>query len=221
MANTSCKLAATARRGNRYRVRIEAEGYRTAFGQKSLAVGDPPLEEDLRLEPAPALVSDVLDADGKPVDNFTVAVGTPTTSPSFRIDRLESSFGQAFRVKDSSRFELAATFEPQRIRVFNDKGFVEVLRQPGEEIGTLRLEPWAALSARLMQGDKPIRNEGVYFYALVERGLTEARFQDSYYIKTDANGYFRFDKLPPITGTVKANLGLGGNRSSRPVRVFQ
>jgi beta-lactamase regulating signal transducer with metallopeptidase domain/uncharacterized GH25 family protein/thiol-disulfide isomerase/thioredoxin len=193
--------------GNRYRVRIEAAGYRTAFGQKSLEVGDPPLEEDFRLEPAPALVGEVRDADGKPVDNFTVAVGTPTTSPHFRVDRPDSNFGQAFRVRGSHSFELAATFEPQRIRVFNDTGFAEVLRQPKEQIGTLLLEPWASVSGRLMQGNKPIGGEGIYFHPLAQHGLTAARFQDSFYAETDANGDFRFGRLPPTAGTFKAYLG--------------
>lgn len=201
------QINSNAQTGNRYQVRIEAEGYRTALSKKSLAVGDPPLEEDFLLESAPALVGEVLHADGKPADNFTVAIGTPTTSPRFSIDRPDTNFGQAFRIHASHRFELAATFEPQMIRVFNATGFTEVRRQPDEKIGTLRLQPWAVVTGRLMQGDKPIGGEGVSFYPLAERKLTEARFQDSFYTRTDPNGYFRFDELPPMRGTLRARLG--------------
>jgi uncharacterized GH25 family protein/thiol-disulfide isomerase/thioredoxin len=196
-----------AQTGNRYRVRIEAEGYRTAFGQKSLAVGDPPLEEDFQLERASALVGTVLDPSGQPASEFTVAVGTPTTSPHFSIDHPDSDFGVAFRVQGTNGFELPATFEPRRIRVFNDSGFAEVLRQPDDPIGTIALEPWASLSGRLVQDGQPIPNEWIYFHPLVRRELTEARFQDSFSAQTDPNGSFRFDRLPPMSGTVKAYLG--------------
>jgi thiol-disulfide isomerase/thioredoxin len=193
--------------GNRYRVRIEAEGYRTAFGQKSLEVGDPPLEEDFKLERAPALVGVVLDPGGTPVNEFTVAVGTATTSPHFHIDRPDDNFGVAFQVHGTSEFKLPATFEPQRIRIFNEAGFTEVLRQPNEPIGTITLQPWASVSGRLVQDGTPISSEWISFFPLVDRGLTEARFQDSFSAKTDLEGHFRFDRLPPMSGTVKAYLG--------------
>ncbi|MEQ1827235.1 MAG: M56 family metallopeptidase [Pirellula sp.] len=193
--------------GNRYRVRIEADGYRTAAGQKDLAVGDAPVQQNFQLEPKPAWVGTVEDSSGQPVTEFYVAVGTPTVASYFYLDRLDNHFGIAFEIKGKNRFELAATFEPSRIRVFNDKGFAEVLRQPDEPIGTIRLQPWASVSGRLMQGDTPMANEIMYFRPVVSRELTEARFQDSYFVKTDVDGYFRFDKLPPESGSVNAYLG--------------
>lgn len=193
--------------GNRYRVRIEADGYRTALGQKSLAAGDAPLEEDFKLEKAPALRGTVLEPTGRPAGSFTVAVGTPTTAPHFRLDRPETNFGIALDVRENNSFELPATFEPSRIRVYNDSGFAEILRQPDEPIGTIVLQPWASVSGRLVQEGKPIPNEWIYFHPLAERALTEARFQDSFTAKTDLDGRFHFDRLPPMSGTVRALLG--------------
>jgi thiol-disulfide isomerase/thioredoxin len=37
--------------------------------------------------------------------------------------------------------------------------------------------------------------------------LGEPRFQDSYQAQTDAEGRFDFDRLPPVVGSVQANLG--------------
>ncbi len=192
---------------NRYRVRIEAEGYRTALGQQSLTVGDMPLEEDFQLEKTPALEGTVLNPQGEPVTEFTVAVGTPTTSPHFSVDRLETSFGIAFEVRGRNTFQLAATFESSRIRVYNDAGFAEVFRAPDEPIGTIVLQPWASVAGRLVQDGQPIGNEWIYYSPLVQRGLTEARFQDSFAVKTETDGQFRFDRLPPISGHVSALLG--------------
>jgi thiol-disulfide isomerase/thioredoxin len=192
----------------RYRVRIEADGYRTAFGTKSLAAGDPPLIEDLRLEPVAPLVGHVVAANDEPVNNFRVAIGSATTSPRFNFERPDTSFGQAFAVDGASTFKIAASFEPQRLRVFNDHGFAELVVQPAQnETGKVVLQPYAKVSGRLMQGTVPIGNEGIHFYPLVERGLTEARFQDSYFTQTDPDGYFDFGRLPTIAGSVSAYLG--------------
>lgn len=193
--------------GNRYNVRIEAEGYRTAFGQKSLAAGDPPLEENFELEPAPALRGVVVDASGAAAEQFLVAVGTPTSAPSFSVERPDTSFGISFQVEGTNEFQLPATFEPQRIRVFNDAGFAEVFRKPDEQIGTITLQPWASVSGRLVQDGKPITGETIYLFPLANRGLKEARFQDSFAVPTDSNGNFRFDRVPPMRVSIRPALG--------------
>ena len=193
---------------DRFRVRIEADGYRTAFGSHSMAAGEPPLVEDFRLEPIAALVGRVIAVDGTPASKFHVVIGTATTSPQFDFERPDNFFGQAFEVDGDVSFKIAASFEPQRLRVFNEGGFAELVVQPEQvEIGKVVLQPYAKVSGRLMQGEVPIRNEYVYFHPLVKRGLTEARFQDSFYARTDPDGYFDFKRLPPMAGCVHASLG--------------
>lgn len=195
------------RASHRYWVRIEAEGYRTAFSTKSVAVGDVPLKEDFALEPAPAAIAKVIAADGKPATKFTVAVGTATTSPMFSPDSVDSGFSIAFDNEIEGEFQLPATFERRLIRVFNDDGFAEIAQAIDEPLGTIRLQPWAKLSGRLMQGEKAIANETVSFWPITNRGLTDARFQDSFHATADANGNFQFDRLPPTRGSVMAYLG--------------
>ena len=193
---------------DRFRVRIEADGYRTAFGSLSLGPGEPPLVEDFRLEPVAPLVGRVVDLDGKPANKFHVVIGSATTSPLFDFDSPDTSCGKAFEVQGDNRFEIAASFEPQRLRVFNDDGFAELVVLPEQdEIGTVVLQPYANVSGRLMQGSVPIGNEGVYFYPLVQRGLTEARFEDHFVTRTDPDGYFDFGRLPPMAGSIRAYLG--------------
>lgn len=193
--------------GNRYMVRIEAEGYRSAFSTKSMEVGDDPLEVNFELEPAAAIEVEVENPDGTRAFEFMVAVGTPTSAPRFRIERPDSSFGIAMRVSGSNQFELPETFEPQLIRVFNELGFAEIALPPDGTLGIVRLQPWARVTGRLMQGDKLVANEGVSFRPLVQRGLTEARFQDSFFAQTDHEGNFLFDRLPPMSGRIQASLG--------------
>ena len=195
--------------GNRYMVRIEAQGYRTALSTKSIMVGDPPLHEDFALEPAPALTAKVIGPDGKPANKFTVAVATPTIRSRFDLEHLnQTAFSIVFNNKNgSSEFQLPATFEQRIIRVFNDDGFTEIARSPDAPLGTIELKPWAQVSGRLMQGDKSIPNETVRFWPLNNPGPTDARFQDSFYTTTDTDGNFKFDRLPPVKGSVSASLG--------------
>ncbi|GAB5405220.1 MAG: hypothetical protein Aurels2KO_34510 [Aureliella sp.] len=193
---------------DRYRVRIEADGYRTAFGSQSVAAGEAPLEENFQLEACKPIVGEVVNENGTPAQNFHVVIGAATTSPSFDFERPDTAFGQAFEVNGDSEFSIAASFEPQRLRVFNDDGFAELLvRQEQENIGRVVLRPYANLSGRLMQGEVPIGNEGIYFHPLVQRGLTEARFQDGFFTQTDSKGNFDFGRLPPMAGRVHAYLG--------------
>ncbi len=193
---------------DRHRVRIEADGYRTALGINSLAAGEPPLVEDFCLQPVAPLVGRVVTQGDEPAKKFQVAIGTATTSPHFDFDFPETVSGQAFEVEGDSTFKIAASFEPQRLRVFNDDGFAELVVQPDQdEIGTVVLQPYANVSGRLMQGGVPMGNESVDFYPLVQRRLKEARFQESFHTQTDPDGYFDFGRLPPVAGSVQAYLG--------------
>ncbi|TWU33910.1 hypothetical protein Poly41_49100 [Novipirellula artificiosorum] len=124
--------------GNRYMVRIEADGYRTAFSNKSMEVGDAPLREDFQLESAAPIEAQVVNPDGTRAFDFMVAVGTPTSAPQFRMERPDSSFGIAMKISGNSRFELPATFEPQLVRVFNDRRFAEIDLPSDGTLGKVR-----------------------------------------------------------------------------------
>jgi len=104
-------------------------------------------------------------------------------------------------------FQIAATFEPTRIRAVHESGFAEIVRQPNEAIGTLTLQPWASVSGRLFQAGQPVADASISFKTVHDRKLGEPRFQDSFYTKTDAAGCFEFKQLPPIPGAVQAYLG--------------
>jgi thiol-disulfide isomerase/thioredoxin len=110
-------------------------------------------------------------------------------------------------VEGTNEFRLPATFEPQRIRVFDETGYAEVFRQPNEDIGTLTLRPTASISGRLIQAGEPLVGETIYCFPLAQRGLKEARFQEGYTAKTDASGTFRFDRLPPGRYSIRPQLG--------------
>lgn len=191
----------------RYTVRVEAKGYRSAMSETSFGVRDGAVVQDFTLEPAAALEGVVIGPDGEPVDGATVVVGTPSIVPMTDDGEVERYEAEPITTSSGGRFALAATFEPMRIRAMHASGFAEVLRAVDEPIGRLTLQPWARLSGRLVQDGRPVTDQNVIFSPLPDRGLGEARFQDSYQMRTDPDGRFDFERVPPIPGNLRASLG--------------
>jgi uncharacterized GH25 family protein/thiol-disulfide isomerase/thioredoxin len=201
-------LTGSADPSDHYRVRFEAEGYRSVVSEESFGPQDGRATLNFKLRPAPARSGRVVDANGQPVANATVLQASPTEVPHTSNGQPESYSSRPIRTDAQGSFRLLATTEPVRVRVYHDLGFAEkVLAPDNEEIGVMKLEPWATVSGRLMQAGGPVAGETIYFYSLVKRELTEARFQDSFHASTDADGHFHFERVPPMSGTLRAHLG--------------
>lgn len=192
----------------RFKLRLEAEGYRTEVSENTFDLSDGRVHEDFSLQPAVARRGMVVKVSGEPVASASVVFATPSIVPSMQNAELEGSWGgRRITTSDDGEFHLAATTEPVRFRVVHHSGFAEVLRQPDEQIGTITVEPWAPVSGNLLQDGKPVPNQSVSFHRLPSGQLGEPRFQDSYYTQTDDQGRFEFERLPPITGSLRAYLG--------------
>ena len=193
----------------RFKVRVEADGYRTIISERTFDLSDGLVNQDFSLEPAKARVGIVVNNAQEHVALASVVQATPSIVPSMRDAGLNGgSSGRSEETTEDGRFDLAATSEPVRIRVTHESGFAEVMRQPEEAIGTITLQPWAKLTGRLMQDGRPVPEQTVYFSPVPRGKLGDPRFQDSYRTKTDAEGGFEFERLPPIPGNIRAMLGL-------------
>ena len=191
---------------DRWRLRIEADGYRTAISKNSYAPEDGSVTVDFQLQRAATLEGRVLDPQGQPADEAVVVPATPTILADIFNNKV-GSWERSFQTDSDGRFQTGATWEPTRYRVIHDSGFAEILRQPDEPIGTIELQRWASLSGQLMQEGKPVAGQSVRFSFAVDGQLGEPRFQHSYATKSDEAGYFVFQRLPPVAGFVKASLG--------------
>ncbi len=200
------ELTDDGERDYRYQVRIDADGYRSAISEQTFGLGDGHVTQDFSLEPAAARQGTVVDRQGKPVASAKVVQATPSILPAMRNAALEWG-GRRLETSANGRFQLPATFEPIRLRVIHASGFADVSRKPDEPIGTIQLQPWAKVSGKLLQDGRPIPNETVYFFPVLNGRLGDPRFQDSFTAPTDENGQFEFDRLPPIAGAVRALLG--------------
>jgi uncharacterized GH25 family protein/thiol-disulfide isomerase/thioredoxin len=201
-------LTGSADPNDRYRVRFEADGYRSVVSDESFGPLDGRATLNYSLQPAPPRKGRVVDADGRPVENATVLEASPTDVPDTANGKPDSWDSRPVSSGAEGDFQLRATTEPVRVRAYHDLGFAEKALSPDEEeVGVVKLEPWATVSGRLLQAGRPVSDQTIYFFPLVRRGLTEARFQDSYYAQTDGDGSFEFDRIPPINGSLKAHLG--------------
>ena len=193
---------------DRYRVRFEAEGYASAVSDESFGPLDGRATLDFTLQPASPRSGRIVDADGRPVENAAVLQASPTEVPRTSNGRPETYDSHPFPTDAQGRFRLPATTEPVRVRAYHDFGFAErTVEADQESVGLMKLQPWASVSGRLVQAGRPVAGQSVMFHPLIRQGLTEARFQDSYYDTTDADGRFRLDRIPPLSGTLKAHLG--------------
>lgn len=190
----------------RYKVRVDANGYRSALSVEDYGLTDGALSISFSLDRAPARRGRIVDSSGQPASSATVIPGTPTAVPIVTNSKLDWT-GRPITAAADGTFESAATFEPVRFRVVHDSGWAEVLRQPDEPIGTIKLQPWAKVSGTLLQEGRPVPNQTIYFQPIATRPLGEARFQDSYFAQTDEAGRFEFARLPAISGSLRANLG--------------
>ncbi len=200
------RLVQPGQRNYRYRVRIEADGYRSFVSPTSYGEQDGHVACDVALEPAPAREGRVVDQEGKAVADATVVLASPTMLPAMNNLQVDRG-GPLVRSSPGGKFSFAATAEPVRIRVIHEKGFADVRREPGDPAGTIALQSWARVSGRLVQDGHPVRDQMVYFHVLPRGELGEPRFQETYTATTNAEGRFDFARLPPISGNVRAYLG--------------
>lgn len=192
-----------------YRVRFEADGYRSVVCERLFGPTDGRAELDVALEPMPARKGRVVDADGNPVAGALIQQASPTDIPYARNGSPNSYDARPLRTDADGNFEIRATSEPVLVRAYHDLGFAEVDFAPDEEnFGELKLAPWATLSGQLLQAGRPVPNQGVQFWPNAQRDLNKPHFQDGYGALTDADGRFQFDRIPPVSGNLKAYLGL-------------
>ena len=192
----------------RYRVRFEAEGYRSVVSEESYGPQDGRVKLDIRLEPAAARQGRVVDIDGLPVADAAILEGTPTWVPMIYNGKPNSYGERVVRTSSDGRFRLNATTEPVRVRVLHEKGIAERVLEPADEsLGDMALQPWAKVSGRLLQDGQPMGDQSVYFDRLVPRGLGDARFQGNSQTVTAADGTFSFERVPPGNGSMRVALG--------------
>ena len=139
-----------------HRVRIEAEGYRSAMSD-AFRVGDPDPTFDFRLEPTPPASGRVVAREGTPVEGARVFL--VSESQGLDYSDLEIHEDYATRQSDTvpavtdarGEFAFPAQFETSTVLVIHDRGYAEASFGPDEQPGDSVLQDWVRIDGRLLQ----------------------------------------------------------------------
>lgn len=189
----------------KFRIRIEAEGYRTLISDRVFEVSDGPENYKAMLSPAPALPGQVVDPSGKSIAGAAVIYATPTVVPNLVNNQLTAD-KRIIATDAEGRFQIASSVESAKLVVIHDSGYAEVDRKVDEAPGKVSLQPWAKISGTLKQNGSPVGEQTIFFGAVTRPKLGEPMLQVQYRSFTDANGHFEFDRLPPIAANVYAGI---------------
>jgi thiol-disulfide isomerase/thioredoxin len=191
-----------------YRVRVEAEGYRSAMSD-AVRVGAFRPTFDFRLEPAPTLRGRVVGAQGKPVEGARVFLATDSQMLGIEEQNEDNwSSNQKVVTDAQGRFALPAQFERFDLVALHDDGYAEADFEPDQQPGDLALRAWAHAEGRLMEAGQPVPTAGVHFAPIRVRAGGSPHIQDGISVKTDRSGHFVFPRVPPVKSSVMAQLSV-------------
>ena len=150
-----------------HRVRIEADGYRSAISGP-FHVGDRNPTADFQLEPAPPASGRVLDADGKPVMGAKVYLATRAQELFNPRSKERNDYSDNFCLLTNERgeFSFPAQCDRYTVMVVDDSGYAETDLQPDQIPGDLKLQKWARIEGTLWQAGKPVPNAAIDFNPL-------------------------------------------------------
>jgi RNA polymerase sigma factor (sigma-70 family) len=187
-----------------YQLQIEKDGYLPrASSNLPNAGGSKTFDFKLKKGSGPAGV--VLLPAGEPAVNAAVLLCT--TRGGVTIDgpaHVETGLNTTtYRTETDAagKFSLPAASNPQGIIVIHDQGYAEVSLSDLAATGRVTLQPWGRVEGKLILDSRPAGNERVVAYNHVARyDDTGRRFKFVSYAmeaKTDGEGRFSFDKVPP------------------------
>jgi peroxiredoxin len=184
-------------------VMIQAAGYLPAKSEK--IVGEANLTFALKKGVGPSGV--VLKPDGTPAARVRVYMtdmrnGVYVDGDKFAVREQSYTGTQAKNADEDGKFSFEPSVDAYSIIVVDDAGFAEV-KMPELKAGQeIRLQPYGRVEGKLMIGKKPGAEETINLsiaephYASYPRSFPALSFYA--HAKTDADGNFVFERVPPV-----------------------
>ena len=189
-----------------HRVRIEAEGYRSAISD-AVKVGAPSPTFDFRLEPAAPSKGRVVDSRGRAIKGARVYLATHSQNLSIDSEN-ENAWpsNQCVITDEQGGFSLPAQFERYAVVAIHDDGYAETDLDFNHQPGEMTLRAWARVEGRLVRAGRPVPAVWISFEPLRLRSGSLPHIQDHFSTQTDRDGRFVFPRVPPVKSSVRAQL---------------
>jgi hypothetical protein len=181
-------------------VKATTEGYEAGMVSGiPLTAGDH--HADIRLRRGTAWEGTVLLPDGKPASGAEVVL--LEQGGNMMIFNGHASDAVSVTTGTDGRYRLASVPGDCLLVAMHPVGFAKIDKGTRAMSPDLQLRPWGVLVGVIRNGDKPVANTGVSVQVLTDQ--SKGKNVNVYYnlaCQTDADGCFRFDRIPPDPGCV-------------------
>jgi peroxiredoxin len=185
-------------------VAVSAEGYLPQASER-ITVAETNLTFALKRGSGPSGV--ILKPDGSPAPQTAVYLadmrdGIYVQDPKMKVREDIYRGTRKTTTDENGNFTFSPKIDDYAVYIFNDAGFAQVPVQELAQNHAVKLQPWARVDGRLLIGTHPGSNEVMHlnlawlpneFYPRNTSPL--GLFLDA---KTDADGRFSFDRVPPV-----------------------
>ncbi|MGD0767949.1 MAG: carboxypeptidase regulatory-like domain-containing protein [Tepidisphaeraceae bacterium] len=195
-------------------VKIEASGYMPVESRVVKSdEGDVTL--DLKMKPGKDLILTVQSADGKPVAGATAAMALPGQQVFIQNSReIQNNMVSTAISGADGRIDFPPQSGNFKIAVIADAGYAETDQDALAKSPVVTLSPWGRIEGRMMVGSKPATGINVDVFSsgrYMAYDAQQPRVFDQLNAKTDDDGKFVVDRVPPGGWTVGRRVQLSSN----------
>ncbi|MGD0388343.1 MAG: carboxypeptidase regulatory-like domain-containing protein [Tepidisphaeraceae bacterium] len=194
-------------------VKIEAPGYLPAESRIVKSdEGDVTL--DLKMKPGKDLILTVQTADGKPVAGATAAMALPGSQVFINSSReIQNNMNSSQTSGADGRIDFPPQTGNFKIAVIADAGYAETDQDALAKSPVVTLSPWGRIEGRMLVGSKPATGVNVDVFSSRSMGYDpqEPRIFNQLSAKTDDDGKFVLDRVPPGSWTIGRRVTLSNN----------
>ncbi|HTU26678.1 MAG TPA: carboxypeptidase-like regulatory domain-containing protein [Pirellulales bacterium] len=187
-----------------HRLRVEAEGYRTAMSP-ALDPNQANVVADFALEPATPTVGRVFGADRKPVPGARVFLATASQPAHFyNEDSRDDEFTLHATTDRFGAFSFPAQFEAYTVIAVHDSGYGEVTQAADSMAGEVILAPWGRIEAHMQYEATAADEAGLRFNSLARALTGSPSISGTPSTSRGPTGSFILSHVPPGRGLLHA-----------------